>query len=322
MSITIRSAQTIHGGVKLRGNNTQYVDPELILWLDASNPASYPGSGTTWYDLSANHYNATLHNGASFSTDSINFDYTQSQYADIAPNSMFNGDFTAIGWVYVRSYQAWSRLFDFGNGSSQDNVLIAITNGSTGYPVFNVWVNGGNLQSSTQMPLNQWAQLAATQSGTTQTLYINGQQVAQQTGGPEANVTRNLNYISRSNWGGDAYLDGKISSLKILNRALSDAEITANYTSSNLITILANKQVSSGSYLLTNGNAFFLKTSYPEIATIPSAARITSNISGFGTRTVSYVSEYLDYYVVNYNGTGLSGYASLSDTYTFTWDNA
>jgi hypothetical protein len=85
------------------------------------------------------------------------------------------------------------------------------------------------------------------------------------------------------------------------------------------VTTLSNKQVDVASYLLTNGNAFFLKTSYPEIATIPAGATLTSNISGFGTRTVSYVGEYLDYYVINYDGTGLSGYASLSDTYTVTW---
>jgi hypothetical protein len=85
------------------------------------------------------------------------------------------------------------------------------------------------------------------------------------------------------------------------------------------VTILSNIQVDSSSYLLTNGNAFFFISSHPEIGTIPSGASITTNIAGFGTRTVSFVSEYLDYYVVNYDGTGLSGYASLSDTYTFTW---
>ena len=321
MSITIRSAQTVGNGVTLRGNNTQYVDPELVLWLDASNPASYPGSGNTWYDLSINHYDATLYNGASFttSTHAINFDYTQSQYAALAPNNMFPSDFTIIGWVYVRSYQAWSRLLDFGNGPGSSNLLIAITNGASGYPVYS---NISNLDGNTQVPLNQWVQIAAVQNSTTGSLYLNGTVIGTYSNGGVPSVTRNNNYIGRSNWGGDAYLDGKISSLKILNRALSDAEITANYTSSNLITILANKQVSSGSYLLTNGNAFFLKTSYPEIATIPPGARITSSISGFGTRTVSFVSDYLDYYVVNYDGTGLSGYASFSDTYTFTWDNA
>lgn len=32
----------------------------LTMWLDANNPASYPGSGTTWSDLSGNGANQTL----------------------------------------------------------------------------------------------------------------------------------------------------------------------------------------------------------------------------------------------------------------------
>ena len=43
----------------------------LVLALDAANKKSYPGSGTTWSDLSGNGYTATLLNGTAFS--SINF---------------------------------------------------------------------------------------------------------------------------------------------------------------------------------------------------------------------------------------------------------
>ena len=41
----------------------------LILALDAASPKSYPGSGTTWYDLTTNSLDATLYNGVSFSTN-------------------------------------------------------------------------------------------------------------------------------------------------------------------------------------------------------------------------------------------------------------
>ena len=228
MSITIRSSQTIRNGVRLQGNFIPAIITDgIILWLDAANPASYQPGYETWFDLTNNHYDAPLYGNFSAS-DSVSVDFSNENYAQIAPANMFNGDFTAIGWVYVRSYASWSRLFDFGNGSGQDNVLIAITGGPGGYPV--LFANGGNLGSSTLMPLNQWAQLAATQSNTTQTLYLNGQQVGQQTGGPEASVTRNLNYIGRSNWNGDAYLDGRINTLRMYNRALSSAEITEDYT--------------------------------------------------------------------------------------------
>jgi len=227
MAITIRSAQTIRNGVRLQGNFIPAIITDgIILWLDAANPASYQPGFETWVDLSNNHYDAPLYGNFSAS-DSVSVDFSNENYAQIAPANMFNGDFTAIGWVYVRSYASWSRLFDFGNGAGQDNVIVAVTSGNSGYPVF--YANANNLQSPAQIPPNQWAQLAATQAGTTQTLFINGQQVAQQLGGPEGSVTRNYNYIGRSNYPQDSYLDGRINTLRMYNRALSSAEILTDY---------------------------------------------------------------------------------------------
>ena len=49
----------------------------LVLALDAGSKKSYPGSGTTWKDLSGNGYNATLTNSPGYNSGSgggINFD--------------------------------------------------------------------------------------------------------------------------------------------------------------------------------------------------------------------------------------------------------
>ena len=51
----------------------------LILYLDAANKKSYPGSGTVWSDLSGNANTGTLTNGPTFDSSnngSINFDGT------------------------------------------------------------------------------------------------------------------------------------------------------------------------------------------------------------------------------------------------------
>jgi hypothetical protein len=40
----------------------------LVLALDATSERSYPGSGTTWYDLSGLENNATLNNGTSWNS--------------------------------------------------------------------------------------------------------------------------------------------------------------------------------------------------------------------------------------------------------------
>ena len=57
-------------------HNPRIVTSGLELLLDAQDTNSYPGSGTTWYDLSGNNRNATLTNGATYSNGYISFDGT------------------------------------------------------------------------------------------------------------------------------------------------------------------------------------------------------------------------------------------------------
>ena len=62
----------------------------VSLNLDAANTSSYPGSGTTWSDLSGNGYTATLTNGPTYSSSnsgSILFDGTD-DYAALAHSGL------------------------------------------------------------------------------------------------------------------------------------------------------------------------------------------------------------------------------------------
>jgi hypothetical protein len=55
-------------GIIAGKGSTPILPTNLIMNLDASNSASYSGSGTAWNDLSGNANNATLINGTSFSS--------------------------------------------------------------------------------------------------------------------------------------------------------------------------------------------------------------------------------------------------------------
>ena len=74
----------------------------LVLALDAANNKSYPGSGTTWSDLSNTGKNLTLTNGPTFSAanlGSIVFDGTN-DYIDVPINpSLFTTEGTMIIWL-------------------------------------------------------------------------------------------------------------------------------------------------------------------------------------------------------------------------------
>lgn len=61
-------AGTLLGNIGIRAKAQEFPIPTngLQLWLDATNPDSYPGTGTTWSDLSGNGYDFTLNNAAAF----------------------------------------------------------------------------------------------------------------------------------------------------------------------------------------------------------------------------------------------------------------
>ena len=85
-------------------HSPKVVTSNLILYLDAANPISYIGSGTTWTDLSGNGNTGTLTNGPTYSSannGSIVFDGVD-DYVDIPTlNSSTAIDFNNSTVIYV-----------------------------------------------------------------------------------------------------------------------------------------------------------------------------------------------------------------------------
>lgn len=166
--------------------------------------------------------------GAAMSLDGVN-DYAR------APNGVyFNGDLTIEGWVYLRDHQPWARLIDFGNGSPEDNVLLALSEGSTGRPSFWTFnaLSGAGISAPNPLPLNQWVHLAATLQGSVARLYVNGAQVASGTLPVPRDVVRTRNYIGLSNWIQDAYANAQFDEIRLWSRARTQAEIQRDFRAS------------------------------------------------------------------------------------------
>jgi hypothetical protein len=47
--------------------------------------------------------------------------YLNKGYLQVPAGVYFSGDFTLTAWIYLKSYQSYSRIFDFGNGEGKDN---------------------------------------------------------------------------------------------------------------------------------------------------------------------------------------------------------
>ena len=152
-------------------------------------------------------------------------------YVDL-PDGSVEGldDFTIASWVRLDSTAAWRRLFDFGTGTS-DYMYLAPTSGST--VRFAITTSGGGseqvINGSTALATGTWVHVAVTKVGNTGRLYVNGVQSGSSntsmTLSPSDLGTTTQNWIGRSQYSGDPYLNGRVDDFRIYNRGLSTAEV-------------------------------------------------------------------------------------------------
>lgn len=206
----------------------------LVGSLNTGLVLHYPMNGNAT-DASGGGNNGTIFGGVTATADrfgnvgqALQFNGTNG-YIDVPDGVYFTGsDFTVSSWVRVTAYNSWSRLFDFGNGPASNNVLMALSNLTTGRPateIYNGTTSGGQFTSVSTIPTNSWRLLTYTFSNGIGTIYLNGVQVAQAAQLAPLNITRTINYIGRSNWAGDAYANAAFDDFRIYNRSLSNTEI-------------------------------------------------------------------------------------------------
>ena len=231
-------------------NPESIVTDGLVLYLDAGNTSSYPGSGTTWYDLSGSGKNATLSNGPTYSSDgggSIVFDGVN-DFASIGSPSPLSGTqlFTFEIWVNFTSISgnygglnksAWLFAGGTGAGFGQPEFAVLSANNTSFTPDTLFFGRGGGgttgscqVSVSSLMSNGNWHQIVLVRSSTnTQEVYLNGVQIG--TGNVSNSFSDGItNFGSIENNPNDSgYLNGKVAISRIYNRALTAAEILQNY---------------------------------------------------------------------------------------------
>ncbi len=168
-------------------------------------------------------------------------------YGQLPAGTYFTGgSYTVESWVNVSEVSKWARLMDFGNGAGAQNVLLALSDGTSGRPAVSHYAATSTiLYSPTVLGTNQWAHVAAVFDGSSSilTIYVNG--VATVTGSvvPPANTNRTLNYVGKSNWSSDALAKAQIDSFRIWSTARTPDQLQQDMASTGYPAGTAGLQV-------------------------------------------------------------------------------
>ena len=213
------------------GYGPKLVTDGLVLALDAGDTLSYPGSGTTWTDISGNGNTATLINSPTYNTSnggSIVFNGSN-QYASKNPSTMNLSSGVSMEMIF-KSTDMNSRAQGFMSFSPGTAYINFYTPGN-GTLRWETWYSypgsGGAFFTPTALSNNTWYHAVGTFVNGSSILYINGSSVA------SASYTAgnySSSYTSEIRIGEYAgYLSGNIAVAKIYNRALTAAEIQQNF---------------------------------------------------------------------------------------------
>lgn len=211
----------------------------LILYYDVSNPASYPGTGVTIYDLSTSADTGALLNGVVYSSNNggvLDFNGVNSFIAT-SGLPLTEVSFTVGCWFKCSNVIGDYRIFiskQEPDGSAYNYRLWLELN--TGYLIGDIRAFDGSSSYIVQLSNladNQWHMVFFSRESTTQQmkLYVDGNLVATQYDTITGSILNNqAPWIGFSPYLGGTYpFLGSMGSTFIYNRALTDAEILQNF---------------------------------------------------------------------------------------------
>ena len=206
----------------------------LVMCVDAANPRSYSGSGTTWTDITGNGNNGTLYNSPTYSSDGT-FNFSGGNYIGVNDNATLNisGDKTLSTWVYMGA----TANCGIAGKTSNTNFGMSLSYGWSGYGFMgNAWnsVNLPALDRDATRDINKWCYVNAIQSGSTRYIYVwdsQGLRTSSYSGGIQSWAYTGSLWIGCGGAAGGSRVPSgtKMSAVQVYNRALSTDEIAQNF---------------------------------------------------------------------------------------------
>ena len=205
--------------------NTSVVREGLVLHLDAANVKSYPGSGTTWFDLSGKNAHAVASNLPTYNNEGAqsywSFDGTDDEFNSVDISQEYrdlfilfkpSSDSASIDMVFGK-YDNLDYSFRIYNGFLRDKNGVSPYNTNT-----NDWqhestsaqfLNGSFIDDSQDLK-NKWNFIRSYRSR-------------------DAGFGTTFRYEISSSFLGDRRFKGDLALIMCYNRALSDSEVRQNF---------------------------------------------------------------------------------------------
>lgn len=214
--------------------NTSIVRDGLVLHLDAANPKSYPGTGTSWNDLSGNGNNGTLVNGAVYSSDNAGimvFDGINDYAEVLNPFYQYGNEITVSAFCKFNTFEYILSQSTKNVDNMNNNVWLwhKITNGLIWYVNDSgTWRN----ISYSSLTSDVWYHITTTASSNNTKIYINGINVITGVGISSGILNNSLSGIATNDYrysSSRTPMNGSMSNILIYNRELTETEIKQNF---------------------------------------------------------------------------------------------
>ena len=218
------------------------IEDGLVLYLDATNIRSYPGSGTTWNDLSGNGNNGTLTNGPTFIPrnieSNISFDGTNDQINfnnKTASQIGINHEFTFEYLIKFNPIKTQHDLFGFPGYNPRwgySHRVVGVNNNTQlrselWYNLENGWWEYTRPSNNTIFNFSEWIFCSVSKSST-QTIFTTNKETSVHLNRPNSGYNNTINIIRLNSvgWGFGAY---EIGYFKVYNKGLTQEQTLQNY---------------------------------------------------------------------------------------------
>jgi hypothetical protein len=217
-------------------HSPRIVTDGLAGYWDAGNPKSYPGSGTTWTDLSGRNNNLTITGSPTLTNGYFTFNGS-TQYARTTTLPTTNTtNFSLCAWINPSNINqlglAVANGRDDGVNLPFDGYAFGVGNGAgSAGSKFQVllqgiaWIDTGY----TYTAANTWYNIVWTRDTTTSRFYVNGTQTASTSASTPSTPTSNFSVGAAFGDVGARFFAGSISTVKIYTKQLSASEVNQNY---------------------------------------------------------------------------------------------